>query len=208
MKRTSLLCLLCLAGASLTACDTTMNERTWLGQHENNAKGGLVQLALLRADERAEGPVLDDSPSLLSLDRTNWAPTVVVSPVDGVAAHRSYANEGFIARATARQRGDHPNALSALDLSGTTRVEQWAESWLNPGIAFLDVALLVPRMVIHQPWEEAYTFPSQYWRAPATVLRRLPAGEAGAVADPGPTLDVAPAADTQPAQRPETPPEP
>jgi hypothetical protein len=204
MKPTRLLLLLC-AAAPLAGCNTDMNERPWIGQHENDAKGGLVLVELLRAEERAEVPTLDDGPSLVSLDRRNWAPMVVVSPVDGVAAHRSYANEGFIARATARQRGDHPTALSALDLSGTTRTEQWAESWLNPGIAFLDFALLVPRMVKHQPWDEAYTFPSQYWRAPTTVLRRLPAGTETPAVDPGPTLDVAPTDAPEPVSRPEAP---
>ena len=207
MKPTSLLLLLC-AAAPLTGCNTSMNERTWIGQHENDAKGGLVLIDMLRPDDRPEAPAVDDGPSLVSLERTNWAPTVVVSPVDGVAAHRAYASESHLTRATARQRGDHPTALSALDLSGRTRVVQWAESWSNPGVAFLDVFLLIPRMVVHHPWDEAYTFPSQYWRAPTTVLRRLPAGAETPAVDPGPTLDVAPTDAPEPVLRPEAPEQP
>jgi hypothetical protein len=201
MKR---MLLLCPAVIAMGGCTTTMNERPWMGQRENDARSGVVLVEVLRADERPEVPLVDDGPSLTSLDRSNWAPVVVTLPVDGVAAHRSYTNEKLLVRSTARQRGDYPTAVSSVDLSGNTRVEQWAESWLNPGIAFLDLVLLAPRMIAHSPTKEAYAFTTPHWRASTTVLRRLPDGSAPTI-DPGTTGEANSSPSHSPASRPETP---
>ncbi|HYE61070.1 MAG TPA: hypothetical protein VD997_03660 [Phycisphaerales bacterium] len=161
-----------LAITLLAGCSTTMNERPWIGQTENNARGGAVYLDLVRAEERPEAPLTSDGPSVVSLTRENWRPMVFTVPVDGVASRRNYTTELHFTDTTARQRGEHPTALSALELSGPTRTEQALEGLVNPFNAFGDAVLMPARMAVHWPWREVYSFPPSYWRAPEYVLRR------------------------------------
>lgn len=208
------LTLVLLAGG-LAGCSTTMNERPWIGQTENDAKGGAVYLDLVRAEERAEAPLTDDKPSVVSLTRENWSPVLFVVPVDGVASRRTYTTEIYYADATARQRGEHPTPISSLELSGPTRTEQALEGLVNPFNAFGDLVMMPARMAVWWPWREVYSFPPSYWRGPEFVLRRPLAGTMadsvnGQVAPPpqGPSAPVLerPETPVQPApERPEVP---
>ena len=91
-------------------------------------------------------------------------------PVDQVAHHPVFTgNAPRIADQTARQRGEHPNALSALTPT-VDQEEQIAEAWLAPLAGGLDVALFVPRnFVVYMfdpdpPAREAYERMPAGWR--------------------------------------------
>jgi hypothetical protein len=190
---------------ALSGCSTTMNERPWIGQTENDARGGAVYLDLVRAEERPEAPLTNDPPSLTSLSRADWRPVVFTVPTDGVASRRAYTYELFFAKDTARQRGEHPTQLSALELSGSTRFEQAQEGLVNPFVTFGDAVLLIPRMVTHWPWREVYSFSPSYWRGTDYLLRK----PEGARAVPSQREEVPPPAQPpvgQAVERADTPP--
>ena len=190
--------------AALSGCRTTMNERPWVGQTENDARGGAVYLDLVRSEERPEAPLTNDGPSLTSLARDNWRPVIFTSPVDGVASHRAYTYELQYADSTARQRDEHPTVLSALELSGNSRTEQALEGLANPFVTFGDAVLLVPRMIVHWPWREVYSFPPSYWRTPEYILRQpLPGSGIASQVEEVPPPAQAPL--TTPLERPEAP---
>jgi hypothetical protein len=191
--------------ALLSGCSTTMNERPWIGQTENNARGGAVYLEMVQGEERPEAPLTNDGPSLVSLSRDNWVPVVFTVPVDGVASRRAYTYQVTYADATARQRGQHPTPLSALELSGPTRMEQAWEGLANPFVTFGDFVLMPVRMVMHRPWREVYSFPPSFWRSPEYVLRRPTgvAAETSQIDEVPPPASQPPAG--QPVERPEAP---
>jgi hypothetical protein len=186
-------------------CSTSMNERPWLGQTENMARGGVVYLEVVAAPERPEHPLVDDPPSLTSLDRSGWRPVAVVVPVDGVASRRTYAYEQLLTVSTARQRGDFPTEISALELSGGTRQVQALEGLANPLTALVDGLVMVPRMIVHCPAREVYNFPRSYWRADTTTLRGpLPGTQAVSAERPEEVVSEPPAVAPAP-ERPEAP---
>jgi hypothetical protein len=156
-----------------------------------------VHLDAFREPGRPETPPGPDAPSITSIARTNWQPMVIVSPIDSVAATRTYAVNYIWSDATARQRGQSPTPVSSLELTGGSEMTQMWESLASAPIAFAGGVMILPRMITHSPTREVRYFPEQYWRAPADTLRKPLAG----------TTEEAPASPAAaPAGRPETQP--
>jgi hypothetical protein len=117
----------------------------------------------------SQGP---DGPSLESISRTNWQPTVIVSPMESVAATRTYAVNYMWADATARQQGRMPSAVSSLELSGGSEEDQMWEGVASGPLAFVGAVMIIPRMITHSPTREVRYFPEMYWRAGPETLRK------------------------------------
>lgn len=166
-----------LAGVSLTIASaialvggcTTGNDRL----HTGPAKGG-GQTASLAEFASANAPPtarLNADNKLTSIGRHDWPVTNVVVPVDGVSANPTYATSLTTTSTTVRQRGDFPNALSALDLEGGTTWQQYGEIGYAPLRVATDLVMMVPRMFVNGPGEELPVKPRQMWRAPVVIAR-------------------------------------
>lgn len=183
--------MLVCCGASLSAglvgC-TTGNDRNELG-----VEAQAVRLpALVAHEQRAEEAVhaVRDATSAASLDRTHWGRLVVEAPVDGVSASPTYTRSFSRTQVTARQRGEFPTPVSALELSGDAQGQR-EEAWLGAPRALGGAVLLIPRLFLERPWREVRTLPHDHWRA-TTTERREPgapsptdAGRDDALAAPG-----------------------
>lgn len=119
------------------------------------------------------------SPSLTGISRDNWAPLEYRVPVDGTVHTRIYAKRTFWADKTARQRGEYPTALSALEMINGSEDQQGLEALNNQFRAVTDLVLLLPRMAIWLPWVEK--------RSPDDAYRRYNRPERPAVQSDGPT---------------------
>jgi len=106
------------------------------------------------------------APSLVGIDRGNWKPILFVVPVDGAAHKPTYAKRVVVTDLTRRQQRKYPTALTALDLNNGSEREQQVEAFYNQGMAVVDLAMLLPRMVWQRPWalrmspDESY---ERYW---------------------------------------------
>ncbi|MCC6230464.1 MAG: hypothetical protein IT432_14720 [Phycisphaerales bacterium] len=111
----------------------------------------------------------DDPPSLTSLDRSAWEPTVYALPVDATHHRPTYR---FLApigpRQLRRQRGEYPTTMSALELDGgsTWSRDRFFESILEPVHASLELVRMPFAMAIYQPWRRAWSPMGTYDRAP------------------------------------------
>lgn len=109
----------------------------------------------------------DDPPSLASLDRSAWEPTVYALPVDGTHHRPTYR---FLApigpRQLRRQRGEYPTTMSALELDGgsTWSRDRFFESILEPIHASLELARMPFAMAIYQPWRMTWSPMGSYDR--------------------------------------------
>jgi hypothetical protein len=171
----------------LGACSTG-NDRTWIGSPD--LKGGATELDSFRDQGRPEVPPTPDKRTLVSIDRSNWAPQVMVSQVDGVSATRAYSMIIMWSDATARQRGQMPTAVSSLEISEDSDTDQVWEGVVSWPLSFVGAVLIIPRMITHSPTREVRFFPAQYWRAPVDTARRVP--------EPGAPVDVTPTSPTPP----------
>jgi hypothetical protein len=189
----------------LAACSTG-NDRPWVGNPDLpvGGDGGSVYIAALKDAGRPEAPPTPDAPSLTGLSRANWSPSILLVPVDTTAATRTYAVNRMWTDATARQRGQMATPISALELSGDSHKDQVEEAVMSFPLALLGGFLIIPRMVTHYPWTEVRYFPQDYWRAPASTLRKPMVVY---TAPPAPPPEVAPAP-TPATVRPEAPPVP
>lgn len=166
--------------ALLGGCVAQQNDRLTVGRS--------VQLEAFfpPAPTAAEAgvPVLPEQPpTLTSVWRDNWTPTVILSPVDGTAHQPTYAKRLLMTDSTARQRREYPTALTALELTNGSEGDQQLEALANPLYALADVVLLLPRMVLDRPWsirwspDVAY---ARYWHpggTPAAVPAEVGGGE-------------------------------
>lgn len=121
----------------LTGCAAIDNDRTTVG--------GQTLSALERSGSSRFDPAV--SPSVIGPGRENWEPIEIVVAVDTVQHHPHLTTEQpWYARATPRQRGEHPNAITALDLNADEDA-QVAEALAAPLHAGLDVVLALPRLI-------------------------------------------------------------
>jgi hypothetical protein len=192
--------LLAVAALPLAACSSG-NDRPWIGSADLN--GGAVYLDAFREPARPEVSPGSDAPSLESISRTNWQPTVMVSPMEPVAATRTYAVNYLWADATARQRGQMPSAVSSLELSEGSEEDQLWEGVASGPLAMVGAIMIIPRMITHSPTREVRYFPENYWRAPAWTLRK-PLG-VEAPAESAPPAEPAPQTAPPPPPRTEGP---
>jgi hypothetical protein len=180
--------------AFLLAACSTGNDRPWTGN--DDLAGGAVHLDAFTDPGRPEGTAIPDKPSLVSIDRSNWAPQRMVSPMDAVSATRTYTVNYMWTDATARQRGQMPSPVSSLELSGDSYQDQVWEAAASWPLAFVGFLMIAPRMITHSPTHEVRYFPQQYWRAPTETPRKptvaIPSDAESAPARAQPA-DVAPA---------------
>lgn len=153
------LALLGATTAMFTGCTRDKNDQLRLGACE--------VLPVFQTEPHQLPPA---GPSVTGLDRSNWEPMVYVVPVNGVAHQPQYAPPVFDLGTLARQRGDFPTALDALD-KGEPDVRE--EIWLamrTHGWAFLDGLALVPRLVYRPPTATNWSPRESYGRAsPASI---------------------------------------
>jgi hypothetical protein len=163
------------AALPLAGCITPENDRTTIGRS--------VRLeALSPAPGRPAGPDLAvpvgtqvvQEPSITGLDRAHWQPTRLQVPVDGTAHRPTYAKRVHFADRTARQRGEYPNAETALQLTGGSLGDQQLEALANPAMAALDTLLLIPRIIWSPPWRVRWSPDVAYERTWAALEARTP----------------------------------
>lgn len=150
--------LAALFGTTLTGCVMPANDRLAIGESlEVEAIGPRpTPVAPTAASQVA-------TPSLTGISRDHWAPLQYHVPVDGTVHTRIYAKRTFWADKTARQRGEYPTALSALEMINGSEDQQGLEALNNQFRAVTDLVLLIPRMAIWLPWvqkrspDDAYT---------------------------------------------------
>jgi len=165
------LVLIAIPALALASCSTG-NDRTWIGNPD--LKGGATELDAFREEGRPEASPTPDKPTLVSIDRSNWAPQVMVSQMDGVSGTRTYSMIILWADATARQRGQMPTAVSSLEISEDSYEDQVWEGVVSWPLSFVGGVLIIPRMITHSPTREVRYFPRQYWRAPVDTPRVAP----------------------------------
>lgn len=160
--------------AMLAGCVMPANDRLAIGEGlEVEAIGPRPTVAAPTAASQV------GSPSLTGISRDHWAPLQYHVPVDGTVHTRTYAKRTFWADKTARQRGEHPTALSALDMINGSEDQQGLEALDNQFRAVTDLVLLIPRMAIWLPWVEK--------RSPDEAYRRYSRPERPALQPDGPT---------------------
>jgi len=121
---------------------------------------------------RPETVAVLDRPSLDGLSRAGWDRTTVYVPVDGVEGMPRYVRERPRALSTARQRGEQPTEVTALELSGGSEDAQWQEALASPWWNLVEAAALPVRVFMVEPWQQTRHLPDQYWRAPAQTPRQ------------------------------------
>jgi hypothetical protein len=174
-----------VAALSLTAlsgCGTSLNERTALGDPRMSVSKGdvsdlrdrTVQLPGLAADARKDAGLAQEKTGSTrlaigkSLGREHWETTTILVPIDGVAAHPTYARWFEKTDETSRQRNEFPTAMSALELDGDGDAQSW-EMLLGAPRSLGGAAAMPFRMLMHRPWKEVRHVPQTGFRAsPAT----------------------------------------
>ena len=121
-------------------------------------------------------PVYSDAPSIVGLSRNHWQHTTVSVPVDGLASKPTFATKHLKTNATARQRGQYPTDMTALELDGDTGWTQVGETVMSPLWAAWDGT----RMIFYDLWaapvweEGVYPLRPPYDRGGNTALRQPP----------------------------------
>jgi hypothetical protein len=97
--------------------------------NDTTGPGGNVELDTLnptKADAyRERNPYQGPTPSVVSIDRSNWQETRFVVPVSGVNHHPHYTDEKpRFARQTARARGEYPTQATVLEMGNHKFTDQ------------------------------------------------------------------------------------
>jgi len=165
---------LALLPLSLCAC-TTGNERGSIG---NGAANNTVKLAIFRGEGEPPPPT-PDAATTTSLSRSNWQTKTVLVPMDGLASKPTYARSHIWTDKTARQRGQMPTDLTALELDGDTYWTQVEQSAASPAFALWDATRFVLWDAwVDPPWDEhVYPLRPGYQRA-ALGSQRAPSAQA------------------------------
>lgn len=163
---------LAIAGVAclgLSGC-TTGNERPYVGNDQPNN----MYKAAIMVDSGEPAPVYSDAPSVIGLSRAHWQQTVVSVPVDGLASKPTFASKHLMTNTTARQRGQYPTDMTALELDGDTGWTQVGETVLSPFSAAWDGT----RMIFYDLWaapvweEGVYPLRPPYDRGGYTSMRQ------------------------------------
>ena len=165
------LALIAVVAAPLAACSEG-NDRMWTGSPDLD--GGAVYLDSFQPASRTEAVNKPDAPSLTGINRSNWAPTVMLSPMDGIAATRTYSVNYVWTDSTPRQLGRSPTAVSSIDISGDTAMTQFWEVVASGPLAAIGAVMIIPRMITHSPTREVRYFPEDFWRASPHIPRKAP----------------------------------
>jgi hypothetical protein len=165
-----------LALFQLSGCTADGNQLNTLGEKQSVATSARAAMlpTLVEAQSRNETPVRSDPASLTGpsrLARADWQATTFLVPVDGTDAYPTYSRHTPIANATARQRGDFPVPMSALELEGDTTWQRRREVLRAPFDAAWQAAAIVPRFFFVEPWQETRHRPTSFWVAPGTTQR-------------------------------------
>lgn len=132
---------------------------------------------------RPESKPTADSASIDGLSRAHWQSTTVIVPVDGIEGYPRFTREHPKALATARQRGEYPTEMTALELSGDTYGDQWQEAVESPMWSLVQAVSMPYRFIWVQPWDSIRHLPDQHWRAPVNTAR-LTSAEVAASNEP------------------------
>jgi hypothetical protein len=167
--------LMAMMGVGLTAlagCTADGNSRVEMGDARIDPTRATTVRGISDSNARPERLTNDSSASLQGLSRAHWDRTTVLVPVDGVEGMPRYLREYPRTVATARQRGEFPTEMTALELSGDSEADQWTETLASPGWHLIQVAALPVRMIMHDPSQCVRHLPQQHWRAQVTTLRQ------------------------------------
>lgn len=178
--------------ALLAGCTSAENNRFRFGN------AGPLPVFQPAADTLA-----DPAPSVTGLDRSGWAPIALDVPVHGTAHRPTYAPSAFDLDTTARQRGQYPTAETCLDLGEPDDSDEIRLAAATHGLAVVDAALLIPRIIIRPPNATDWSPTLSYARVPG---RCKPAAACCAACCETP-CDASPAPDSEPGDA-ETPSEP
>ncbi|MCK6476626.1 MAG: hypothetical protein L6Q35_07320 [Phycisphaerales bacterium] len=111
-------------------------------------------------------PAIVPGSTPVPIDRSAWSRQVFMVPVDGTGHRPTYAHAIVLKNDTARQRGEFPNALSALELDAGFTDEQVTETLTTPLVIF-GTALAVPIRLFTEPqWLVKYSPKGDYDRWP------------------------------------------
>jgi hypothetical protein len=158
--------LLLTAALLAPGCISTENDRMLLDQSVTLEAFQPVPPSPATPTETTPAALALTQPTVVSVDRSNWAPTELVVPVDGTAHKPVYAKRILWTDKTARQRDLYPTALSALELTGGSETEQQLEVPANWLASIVDIVLLPISVFWQAPWatrwspDEAY---ARYW---------------------------------------------
>lgn len=160
-----------LTACILPGCAMPENDRATIGQ---TMRPEALTPAVRPAPATTPiGAAPAGEPSVIGLDRSHWAATRVHVPVDGTAHGPTYAKRLHSADRTARQRGEYPDAGSALELTDGSLWQQQGEALANHGFAALDTLLIIPRLIWSPPWRERWSPDVAYersWQADRPVF--------------------------------------
>jgi len=158
-------------------------------QNDRSDLGGGVSLPSLAGEPAATRQ--PDEASITTFDRRHWQPSVILVPVYGVAHGPTYTTEHRSTDATARQRGEHPTALTALELDGDTCRTNVVDALQTPFVCAWDALLLLPRAVVTRPWTEIRGDQEPYWRSSVWDARLEPVPRTAEPASPPTTAEPA-----------------
>jgi hypothetical protein len=145
----------------------------WTGNPDLD--GGAVYLDAFQPETRSEALTKPDAPSLTGINRNNWAPMVMLSPMDSIAATRTYSVNHVWTDSTPRQMGRMPTAVSSIDIAGDSADTQFWEVVASGPLAAIGAVMIIPRMITHSPTREVRYFPEDFWRASPQVARKATA---------------------------------
>lgn len=113
--------------------------------------------------------------SLVAIDRSNWEAQTFLVPVDGTGHRPTYATTLELKNSTARQRGEFPTELSALELHGGYTDEQLVESFDSPLLALGSCVIIPIRLFVEPQTLTKYSPRKSYdrWPGPAKTSRQL-----------------------------------
>ncbi|HBS29390.1 MAG TPA: hypothetical protein DEB06_08065 [Phycisphaerales bacterium] len=138
MLRMTRTAMLVLASLALGGCATIDNDRT--------TAGGQALTALTNSGSEPFTPAA--GPSVTSMSRDGWDEVTVLVASDTTQHHPHLTNGGpAYAAALPRQRGEYPDAMSALDLGSETRA-QVHEAFAAPFHGAWDVVMAIPRLIM------------------------------------------------------------
>jgi hypothetical protein len=177
---------------------TAGNERLTLGGRPGQSINPVTGI-----DDRGRTIADDDAPSLggaSRMDRLAWGTVAFEVPADATLAYPHYAHHAASLDNSARQRGQFPTPMSALEGAAASPRRQRYEVYAGLGHAVADAVLLVPRMFIDAP--------DALVEAQAGGYERLPVSQSVFLSIPGkPDRPEEPVEPTEP-DTPEPVPEP
>lgn len=88
------------------------------------------------------------------IDRSGWGRTEFLVPVDGVGHRPAYTTRVMLKNSTARQRGEYPTAVSALELTGGFTDEEFTDVWTTPLVVFGSALAIPVRLFLEPQWTE------------------------------------------------------